>query len=236
MNMPRKGHPYDSAFFVTPCNEHAYKVVHDVRAWIENRLIIAADHGAGKSHLATVWQDDTLAVRCKASELKSESLPDFAHNQHIIIEDIDYYKPQQGYNQISSSDQEKNLLHLLNLCAQNKTYALMTSTLVPSRWPIQIADLLSRLQASTLVKIERPDDLIMRKLLTKFFVERQIVVNEKIINYLMTRLERSFSAIGKAVDHIDSYCLCEHKPLTITTIRSVLYGEEGTDEQHIGQE
>ena len=60
-------------------------------------------------------------------------------------------------------------------------------------------DLASRLRALPVVALTAPDDALLRAVLVKLFADRQLAVDESLVAFLATRIERSFAAARAAV-------------------------------------
>ena len=72
------------------------------------------------------------------------------------------------------------------------------------------------------VSIHAPDDMLLNAVLVKMFMDRQLEVSEEVLNYISTRIERSFSYIRQLVERADKIALAEKKGITIPVIRRVL--------------
>jgi chromosomal replication initiation ATPase DnaA len=64
------------------------------------------------------------------------------------------------------------------------------------------------------VALDAPDDSLLRAVLVKLFADRQVVVDEALVTYLMSRMERSCGAARKAVSDLDAEALRRKRPLT----------------------
>jgi chromosomal replication initiation ATPase DnaA len=59
-----------------------------------------------------------------------------------------------------------------------------------------------------------PDDALLRALLVKLFSDRQLAVDENLINFLAVRIERSFAAARTVVARLDHEAMRQQRPLT----------------------
>ena len=75
-------------------------------------------------------------------------------------------------------------------------------------------DLTSRLRALPVVTLSPPDDALLRAVIVKLFADRQLAVEEGLIGYLASRIERSFAAARAAVDALDREALRLKRPVT----------------------
>ena len=65
-----------------------------------------------------------------------------------------------------------------------------------------------------MVQLAGPDDALLRAVIVKLFADRQLTVEESLIAYLATRIERSFAAARAAVDALDREALRSKRPVT----------------------
>ena len=120
-----------------------------------------------------------------------------------MVEDL---KPQQF--------DERALFHLLNLTREEQAYVLITAREPPSALAIELRDLRSRLRAIPTVSLLPPDDQLFRALIVKFCADRQMLIDEAVVSFLATRIERSFAAARQAVELLDSEALRLGRPVT----------------------
>ncbi len=109
---------------------------------------------------------------------------------------------------------ERALFHLLNLMRQQESYVLITAQSAPANWRIELPDLASRLRAVPAVELNAPDDALLRAVLVKLFADRQLGVDENLIGYLASRIERSFAGARAAVEELDREALRQKRPVT----------------------
>jgi len=119
---------------------------------------------------------------------------------------------------------ERPLFHLLNLTREHDAFMLLTARTPPAGWKLQIADLASRLRALPVVALAPPDDALLRAVLVKLFADRQVAVDESLVAYLVTRLERSVVAARRMVDLLDREGLRLQRPVTRALAAEVLRG------------
>ena len=79
---------------------------------------------------------------------------------------------------------------------------------------VELRDLRSRLRAVPVVSLLPPDDLLFRGLIVKFCADRQLSIDETVVSYLATRIERSYAAARQAVDLLDTEALRLGRPVT----------------------
>ena len=55
------------------------------------------------------------------------------------------------------------------------------------------------------MEIGEPDDAMLAQVMVKLFADRQIAVDERIVSYLVTRMERSLDAARRVVGRLDDW-------------------------------
>ncbi len=186
-------------FLVTAANAQAVALIDRWPDWLNPALVLLGAAGCGKTHLAEVWRTRSGAHVCRADELSVESIPRLLARRALVIEDAP-----------GSAPDEKALFHLLNAAREAGGSVLVASRLHPLAWNLRLKDLISRFTAIPVVKLDEPDDDLLRGLLVKLFSDRQIAVTEPVLNYMVTHMERSASAVRRLVAAIDLSSL-EHK-------------------------
>lgn len=189
-------------FLAGGSNKAALNLVERWPDWPDRALAIVGPEGAGKSHLAAIWADVAGARRIAARVLGETNLPATLTTGALVIEDA------------TSDLDERALFHLLNLMRQQDAFVLMTARTPPATWRVELADLASRLRAIPVVQLHPPDDALLRAVMVKLFADRQLAVDEALVAYLSTRIERSFAAARSAVEDLDREALRLKRPVT----------------------
>lgn len=170
--------------------------------WPDRALLLVGPEGAGKSHLAAIWAEIAGARRVAARALGETNLIAALATGALVIEDA----PAQL--------DERALFHLLNLMREEEAFLLITARTPPGSWSLALPDLASRLRAIPSVALTAPDDALLHALLIKLFADRQLAVDESLVRYLVTRIERSFAAAKAAVEALDREALRLKRPVT----------------------
>jgi chromosomal replication initiation ATPase DnaA len=176
-------------------NRAAVEIIDLWPAWPSPVVALCGPNGSGKTHLARAWAAKAGARGLNAAEPASFLVPD-ASSQAFFIEDLG-----------EAALDETALFHLLNSIRQQDGSLLLTSKLRPANWSLALPDLKSRLQSATVVEIGEPDDALLLAVLTKLFADRQVIVEPNVSEYLVTRMERSFSEAARIVDALDALAL-----------------------------
>jgi chromosomal replication initiation ATPase DnaA len=190
-------------FLEGPANETALALVDAWPEWPSRVMMLVGPQGSGKSHLAAIWAEQAGARSTSAHALTAAAVPGALATGALVVEDL---KP--------TDCDERALFHLLNLAREEAAYVLVTARLQPSAMEVELRDLRSRLRALPSVSLLPPDDQLLRALIVKFCADRQLAVDEGVVGYLATRIERSYAAARRAVELLDSEALRQGRPVT----------------------
>jgi len=210
MNVPRQlalALPHAESFarddFLTgTSNADALATIERWPDWADRVLALTGPEGAGKSHLAAIWAEKAGARRVSARALGETDLLGSLATGALVVEDA------------SAALDERALFHLLNLVREEDGYLLLTARSAPATWGVALPDLVSRLRALPVVTVSAPDDALLRAVMVKLFADRQLSVDESLIAYLATRIERSFAAAREAVAQLDREALRQKRGVT----------------------
>jgi chromosomal replication initiation ATPase DnaA len=189
-------------FLAGASNRAALGLIERWPDWPDRTLALVGPEGAGKSHLAAIWAEIAGARRVSARALGETGLMGALATGALVVEDA------------SAQLDERALFHLLNLVRQEEAFVLITAQTAPASWRVELPDLASRLRAVPVVELSAPDDALLRAVLVKLFGDRQLAVDEGLIGYLATRIERSFAGARAAVEVLDREALRQKRPVT----------------------
>ncbi|WP_454629041.1 chromosomal replication initiator DnaA [Bradyrhizobium cenepequi] len=190
-------------FLEGTANEAGLALIESWPDWPNRIMLLVGPEGSGKSHLAAIWAERAGARSTSAYALSAESVPADLATGALVVEDL---KPR-GFD-------ERAMFHLLNLARQDEAFVLMTARIPPSAFEFELRDLRSRLRAVPTVSLLPPDDLLFRGLIVKYCTDRQMAVDEALVSYLASRIERSYAAARRAVELLDTEALRLGRPVT----------------------
>lgn len=190
-------------FLVSPSNELAFNFFEAWPAWPGNMVLLAGPAGSGKSHLGAIWAAKAQACVLSAASLAIADIPVIASARAVLLEDAD-----------DVANAESQLFHLINLVREKGGWLAMTARKLPDHWGVKTPDLLSRLRLATAMEISAPDDALVRAVLVKLFVDRQLTIDTSLIEFLAMRIERSLEAVRRIVDLLDREALAQGRAVT----------------------
>src|ERR1700675_3120598 len=174
-------------FLEGPANAAGLALVDSWPDWPNRIMLLVGPEGSGKSHLAAIWAEEAGARSISAHALTAAAVPGALATGALVVEDL---KP--------SDFDDRAMFHLMNLAREDEASVLITARVPLSAFEIELRDLRSRLRAVPTVSLLPPDDALFRALIIKFCADRQLTVDETVVSYLATRIERSYAAVRQA--------------------------------------
>jgi len=190
-------------FLEGPANAAGLALIERWPDWPNRVMLLVGPEGSGKSHLAAIWAEQAGARSTSAHALTAAEIPGELATGALVVEDLK-----------ASEFDERALFHLLNLAREDAAYVLITARQLPAALAVELRDLRSRLRAIPTVSLLPPDDQLLRALIIKFCADRQLAVDESVVNFVANRIERSFAAARQAVALLDSEALRLGRPVT----------------------
>lgn len=200
-------------FLVTAANAAAVAWLDGWPDWPGPALVLEGPAGCGKTHLGHVFAARSGAHAVTPAELAVARVPALLGAARAAILDDAEFAEEQAF------------LHLYNIISERRGHLLVLARRPPAHWETRLADLRSRLLAAPVASIGAPDDALLAALMVKLFADRQLVVGEDVVLYLVARLERSFAAVETAVAALDRAALAAHRRVTVALARTVLGAE-----------
>lgn len=201
-------------FLVASSNAEAVAWIDRYPDWPGPVLVLSGDQGAGKTHLVKVFMAKSGGGEFPTEALGEDAVPILPEDDAIVIEDCD--------KAMGNSIAEEALFHIYNQAKAADRKILLTARSPAARWPIALRDLASRLRAAPSVQISGPDDMLLIALLVKLFSDRQISIDQAVIEYVVPRIERSFAAVQTFVAAADRTALEGKRRITVPLAREVL--------------
>ncbi|TMV92664.1 chromosomal replication initiator DnaA [Thioclava sp. BHET1] len=201
-------------FFIAPANALALSTLDAPQTWPNGRMILIGPEGAGKTHLAAIWAQEQGAEPLAARDLSDDDAPRLAAQRVAVIENAH----QIGGDRV----RETALFHLHNLMQAEGGRLLLTARTPPRDWGVTLPDLISRMEASATVRITPPDDALLAAVLVKLFNDRQLMVSPVLIDWLVTRMDRSLATARRLVAALDDRALSEQRAITRPLAAQVL--------------
>ncbi len=203
LSLPHRASLGRADFLTGTANAAAIALFDGWPEWPARPVLLYGPAGSGKSHLVEIWRAESGAEALRAAELTIESAEDSIARGALAIEDLH-----------GGPFDEAVLFHVLNLAVERKAALLLTSRLPAAALPLTLPDLASRLRAAQPLELAAPDDDLLRRVLTKLFADRQLMIDRSVVDFIVARMERSFDAASRIVEQLDREALAEARPIT----------------------
>ena len=209
-NFPFTTNYFEEDFFVSSSNFEAYKLIETWPKWPSRNINIYGPTGCGKSHLANILKKKINSFFINASDISNNSLALIKLKECLIIDNYE--------NNI-----EENLLYtIINQTHQSNQYVIINSDQPISALEIKLEDLKSRLNSFSKITIDLPTDDLIKVVLTKNFSDKQIQIDNKLIDFILKHINRSYEDIFNFIKKIDELSLSTGKSININLIKKVL--------------
>jgi chromosomal replication initiation ATPase DnaA len=209
-NFPFTTNYFEEDFFVSSSNFEAYKLIETWPKWPSRNINIYGPTGCGKSHLANILKKKINSFFINASDISNNSFALIKLKECLIIDNYE--------NNI-----EENLLYtIINQTHQSNQYVIINSDQPISSLEIKLEDLKSRLNSFSKITIDLPTDDLIKVVLTKNFSDKQIQIDNKLIDFILKHINRSYEDIFNFIKKIDELSLSTGKSININLIKKVL--------------
>ncbi len=200
----------DQDFYVSRSNEHSFRLINSWPKWEKNFVNLVGERFSGKTHLVNIFLQKFNGIKIKANKITNEFLKEIKIYENIIIEDL-----------VEEID-ENLFFTLLNIIDQDNKYLILTSEKPIVEFFFKLNDLNSRSKNFILSFIEKPEDDLLYALILKNLSDRQIFIDKKLIDFIIKRINRSYSKIYDFIYKIDEISLKRKKSIDFKIIKEVL--------------
>ena len=197
-------------FYLSKSNKHVFDFLNIWPKWEKNFVNIIGEKFSGKTHLINIFLQKNKGIKFDGKSLRNEDFKKIKIHENVIIENL------------SLDIDEKLLYSLFNLIEQDNKFIIVTSAEPIVNINFDLNDLRSRAKNFILLNIEKPDDELIFAIILKNLSDRQITLNEKFIEFIIKRVERSYSKIYDFIYKIDQLSLKKKKSIDFKIIKEVL--------------
>ena len=200
----------DEDFFLSRSNKHVFDFLNKWPKWERNFVNVIGEKLSGKTHLTNIFLQKNKGIKIEGKSLQNDDLKKIKIYENIVIENL------------SSDVDEKLLYGLFNLIEQDNKFIIITSVEPIVNLTFVLKDLRSRAKNFILLNIEKPDDELIFAIILKNLSDRQIALDGKFIEFIIKRIERSYSKIYDFIYKIDRLSLKKKKSIDLKIIKEVL--------------
>ena len=197
-------------FYLSKSNSNAFNLINRWPDWEKKILNISGEKFSGKSHLANIFKLKSKAFLVRGNKIDNSIFKSLKLYESIIIDDFE------------ECNEEEILYSIFNLIDQDNKYLLINSLKPINKIKYKLPDLASRSKNCLYAEIENPDDELLFAIILKNFSDRQIKIEKKIINFIISRVDRSYRKIDEFIYKVDELSLKKKKPINFKTIKEIL--------------
>ena len=197
-------------FFVSKSNFFAFSLIDSWPKWEKNIINIHGEKYSGKSHLSEIFIKKNKGIILKASDLGPNYVKSLRYHENIVLD---------GLNE---NIDEKLIFSSINFVDQNSKFLIINSSMPINKMKFKLKDLQSRSKVILEAKIEKPDDELIKVLITKYLSDKQIKIDNKLVEFAVKRITRSYGKIFEFIYKIDEISLKKKKSIDQKTIKEAL--------------
>ena len=204
------------SFCVSDANATALASLHRWPRWRQGHLLLTGPKGSGKTHMTRIWTQRADPIELESASITA-NLKQIGRGACVLVEDIDQALDEDG------------LFHLINRASGDAGVSLLiTASGAVDEWGLGLDDLVSRLRAAETATLSEPDDALLRQVMEKLFRDRRTPLSEGVIEYLLTRMDRSIDFARMLTAWLDREALARKGPVTRPLAREALSALSGT--------
>ena len=192
---PFKTNYFEEDFYVSENNFEAYKLIESWPKWSSKFINIFGPSGCGKTHLANIFNKKINSFFIRASELDNNSLSIIKAKECLII---DAYK---------NNVEEKLFYSVLNQSYLSNQFIIINSLKPIQSFEVKLKDLSSRFSSFVNISIDLPTDELIKVVISKNFSDKQVKIENKLLEYIVKNIDRSYEAIFDLINKLDDFSL-----------------------------
>ena len=197
-------------FYLSKSNKHVFDFLNIWPKWEKNFVNVIGEKYSGKTHLMNIFLKKNKGIKFEGKFLGNDDLTKSKIYENIIIENL------------TSDVDEKLIYSFFNLIEQDNKFIIVTSEKPIVEISFELKDLKSRAKNFILLNIEKPNDELIFAIILKNLSDRQISLDDKYIEFIIKRIDRSYSKIYDFIYKIDQLSLKKKKSIDFNIIKEVL--------------
>ena len=197
-------------FYLSKSNKHVFDFLNKWPKWERNFINIIGEKFSGKTHLMNIFLQKNKGIKFEGKYFQNDDLKKIKIYENIVIENL------------SSDIDEKLFYSLFNLIEQDNKFIIVTSIKPIVNIAFNLEDLKSRAKNFVLLNIEKPNDDLILAIIIKNLSDRQISLDDKFVEFIVKRIDRSYSKIHDFIYKIDQLSLKKKKSIDFKIIKEVL--------------
>lgn len=190
--------------------------------WAESLIYLWGGEGVGRSHLLQAaclrfeqrGEQTVYLPLAEVVEYGPELLDNLEQCELVCLDDLDALAGRGEW--------EEALFHLFNRLRDSGRRLLLAASASPRELPVRLADLQSRLSLALVFQLHALSDEDKLRALQLRASRRGLHLSDEVGRFILTRGERSMSALFELLERLDQASLQAQRKLTIPFLKETL--------------
>ena len=189
-------------FFVSKNNFNAFNLIEKWPNWENKFVYVYGPKNCGKTTISRIWSE-----KSKAKFLNKKKILNLMNNDKNFKEIAESNWVFDNIDKVIEENKnsfEESILNFINILSLKKSFFFMTGEKPPRFIASKLQDLISRLSATLVIEVKEPNQELLMKIIKKYLKDRNISLKEKYVDFIINRIERTYSSalnISKLIDN-----------------------------------
>ena len=118
--------------------------------------------------------------------------------------------------------EEKLFYSVLNQSYLSNQFIIINSLKPIQSFEVKLKDLSSRFSSFVNISIDLPTDELIKVVISKNFSDKQVKIENKLLEYIVKNIDRSYEAIFDLINKLDDFSLSAGRSININLIKKAL--------------
>lgn len=185
-------------------------------------FFVHGESGSGKTHLLhsaahlsrILGEKSVIYCDCRSASMTPAVLLGCIDFACFLLDNIDAWS--------NSEEGEKALFSIVEQAKTRQLRLVITAQQSPKNSQFELADLVSRLSSGVVFQLNPLTDAGKFKVLQQNLEARNLTVDSKVLDYLLTHFSRDNHSLFAALDKLDRASMIEQRKLTVPFVQQVL--------------
>lgn len=189
-------------------NKSAFEIINSFPNWQNNLVNLVGPKKSGKSLLLKILEITHSFLYISEKSFQKDNLDTIFKSERLIL-DMDVLL-------------EDKVFSIVNDFYTNKKYLVISSNKPLTNIQFKLKDLSSRIKLFNIIEILNPSDHLIYSLIIKFFSDNQIVIKKELVNFIVKKIDRSYSRVNKFLEELNNQSIVEKRKIDFKMINKVI--------------
>ena len=189
-------------------NKSAFEIINSYPNWQNNLVNLVGPIKSGKSLLLKILEITHSFLYISEKNFHKDNLDIIFKSERLIL-DLDVFL-------------EDKVFPIVNDFYTNKKYLIISSNEPLANIQFKLKDLSSRIKLFNIIEILNPSDQLIYSLIIKFFSDNQIVIKKELVNFIVKKIDRSYSRVNKFLEELNNQSIVEKRKIDFKMINKVI--------------